>query len=338
MPTAKSISDSVNGQLIGDPDLIIESLASIESDEANSITFFGNPRYESFIYGDRPRAILVPNSFQPKDASHITFIQVNNVYEALSTISRVFDRQSDRDQAESMSTNSVINPTAQIGSEVQIGHFTVIESHVRISENVSIGCNVTIGAHCHVGSGTIIHDGARLLNGVSVGKNCIIGPNAVIGSDGFSHALTGDGYKRISHHASVIIEDYVEIGSNTCIDRGMLKDTIIRKGSKLDNLIQVAHGVEIGEGVAIAAQTGISGSASIGNDSLIGGQVGVAGHVTIAAGSKVQAKSGISGDIKEKNKKWYGYPVLSYYNYLRSYSLFKRLPELLERIKRLENK
>ena len=189
-----------------------------------------------------------------------------------------------------------------------------------------------------IGKTTSIHAGVKIMDDVKIGSNCIIYPNAVIGAEGFGHAFTGESYQKIVHQGSVIIEDNVEIGANTCVDRGALRDTIIRKGAKLDNLIQIAHGVEIGEHAAVAAQSGISGSARIGARTLMGGQVGVAGHVTIAPDTKIQAKSGISGNVREGGKKWYGYPILPYWQYLRSFAIFKRLPELLDRIREIEKK
>lgn len=175
------------------------------------------------------------------------------------------------------------------------------------------------------------------MSGVQIGSHCIIYPNAVIGTDGFGHALNSKGHTKISHQGGVVIEDNVEIGANTVIDKGSIGNTIIRRGVKLDNLIQVAHGVEIGEGTVIAAQTGISGSSTIGEGCMIGGQVGIVGHISIAPGSSIQAKSGIASSITAPNKKWYGYPVIGYMNYLRSFAIFKRLPELLDRITNIES-
>lgn len=335
--TAADISDKVEGTLIGNPSLEILGLSSIESDQANTLTFFGNPRYEKHIYGKQERVVLIPRTYIPMDVEHITFIKVNNVYQALSRLSKFFDAQSE--EAPYISDHAVISDTAIIGKNVSIGHFTTVGESASISDGAMIMEQVKIGPHVSIGGDTIIHSGVKLLKGVTIGARCIIYPNAVIGADGFGHIPLADGsYTKLHHHGSVIIEDDVEIGSNACVDRGALGDTIIRKGVKLDNLVHIAHGAEIGEHVAIAAQSGISGSSKVGAGSQLGGQVGVIGHITIAPNSKIQAQSGIAGDIKEENKKWYGYPGIRYFNYLRSFALFKRLPELLERIKRLEEK
>jgi len=335
--TAGQLSDQLNGEIIGDPSLQIDKLASIESDEPNSITFFGNPKYEQFVYGNHPRAVLVPFDFHPKSSAVMTFIKVHNVYDALSKVSDLLNGEEVL-ASSGVSLNSFCHDTSTFGSNVAVGHFSVIEANCNIGDNVLIMNQVSISNNVSIGHDTIIHSGVKILSGVKIGASCIIHPNAVIGSEGFGFSSSEGGYNKIRHQGSVIIEDDVEIGSNTCIDRGSVGNTIIRKGAKLDNLIQVAHGVEIGEHVAIAAQSGISGSSKIGHHSQLGGQSGVVGHVSIAPHSKIQAQSGVAADIKRQGQKWYGFPAISYYRYLRSFAIFKRLPELLDRIRRLENK
>ena len=337
LKTAGQISDHVRGKLIGDASLVIDSFAPIEVDQANSITFFGNPKYEKYLYAGIQRAIIIPEHYQPDASEIITFIQVENVYEAVSKISEYFSEGGAEDDM-NLGVNYICHPTADKGKNVLIGHFSTIGAHTSIGDEVRIGDQVRIGRRVKIGQGTIIDSGVKIYDDVIIGKRCVIMSNAVIGGNGFGFAPTSQGYKEIHHRGKVIIGDDVSIGSNTCIDRGALRDTILEDGVKLDNLIQIAHGVTIQKDVVIAAQSGISGSSIIGERSRIGGQVGVAGHVNIAAGSQIQAKSGVASSINEAKKKWYGYPIMSYFSYLRSFALFKRLPELFERIKQLENR
>lgn len=333
--TAREVAEIIRGELIGNGSLQINGLSSIDNDQANTITFLGNPKYARFLNGDQPRAVLVPKDLEIAENSLTTFIKVANVYESMSHLSHLFAAPRDSRLPE-LSAQCSVDSTASIGKDVGIGHFTIVEADVILEDNVRLGSQVFIGRGVCIGEGTIIHAGVKIMTGVSIGKRCIIYPNAVIGADGFGHAPSELGYRKLHHNGGVIIEDDVEIGSNSCIDSGVINSTIIRKGAKLDNLIQIAHGVDIGEHVAIAAQTGISGSSTIGNGAQIGGQVGVIGHVKIAADSKIQAKSGIATDIKKEGKKWYGYPGIPYYKYLRSYAIFKKLPSLMKRLRRLE--
>lgn len=222
------------------------------------------------------------------------------------------------------------------GESHSLGHYCVIDPTVQIGLGTIIGNQVSIGPHVTIGDNSRIGDGVKIYANSKIGNNVVIKANTVIGGEGFGFYYD-QGYKKIRHVGSVRIEDNVHIGSNCCIDRGTINDTIIRKGAKLDNLIQVAHNVEIGQNVAIAAQVGISGSAIIGDAVQLGGQVGVIGHVKIAPGSRIQAQSGVGGNITETNQKWYGYPAVKYWDYLRSFALFKKLPLLERRLGTLED-
>ena len=246
--------------------------------------------------------------------------------------------KSDVAESPTISPQAIIHDSVELGGDIHIGHFVVIEKFAQIGSHSTIMDQVSIGANVRIGSNTVLHKGVRVMDGVTIGSDVVVYPNTVIGADGFGFVEDKGEYKKLPHVGSVVIEDKVEIGSNCTIDRGMVGDTIVRRGAKLDNLIHIAHGVEIGEHVAIAAQTGISGSSVIGKYSQLGGQVGVIGHVSIAPGSKIQAQSGVAGDIKESGQKWYGYPSIKYYKYLRSFAIFKRLPELFSRIKHLEDR
>ena len=338
--TAHQISQVLGGEIEGLADRSVTSLCPIAELKTSAISFYGNGKYRKYLNTDISCTILVSHQETVPTNSNTTYIRVDNVYAAFSDLSHWWNenQSAERSDTELIAQNASIHASASLGQQVSVGAYTVIGMETRIHSDVSIGEQVFVGDHVEIGEKTQIMPGVRILSGTIIGKNCVIYPNAVIGADGFGHVLKSNGHQKIFHSGKVIIEDEVEIGSNTVIDKGMLKDTIIRKGVKLDNLIQVAHGVEIGAETVIAAQTGISGSTQIGARSMIGGQVGIVGHVKLADGSKIQAKSGIASDIKEPNQKWYGYPVLSYMAYLRSFALFKRLPELLQRIKKLEEK
>lgn len=333
--SAQEISELVDGRLSGDPTQKVSRVTAIQREIPDTLTFCSDLKYEKFISGSSKRVILVKHDIKLRRPSHITYIAVPDVYQALSHIlDHIKGEVGPRDIA--VSERAVIHDSARIEEDVAIGHFSIVGRYVHlgaqstIHDQVSIGDNVSIGERC------VIHSGVQILEGVQIGSDVVIHPNTVIGGDGFGYTESGGGYKRLPHIGTVVIEDRVEIGANCCIDRGMIEDTIIKTGAKLDNLIHIAHGAEIGKHVAIAAQSGISGSSKVGEYSQLGGQVGVIGHVTIAPGSKIQAQSGVAGDIKEPKKKWYGYPSIPYYQYLRSFAIFKRLPELLQRLQKLE--
>lgn len=326
--TVREIAALVNGRVEGDIDLPLYSLSSVESNVTNSLTFLAHAKYYRHLYNATARGVLVPEDFELQGDTKATLIRVNNVYAAYADISHWAAEQADKwpkEVVRRIATSARIDGDTIVHDKVSVGEYTIIGPGAQLHEAAVIGDLVSIGSNVTIGARTIIMTGVRIMDGVIIGCDCIIYPNAVIGAEGFGYALGGAEYKKIHHSASVIIEDHVEIGSCTVIDRGALTDTIIRRGAKLDNLIQVAHGVEIGEDVVIAAQSGIAGSAKIGKGSQLGGQVGVAGHLTIAEGSQIQAQSGVSSSISEPHKKWYGYPILPYYNYLRSYSVFKNL-------------
>ena len=334
--SAQEISKLVDGQLIGDPSMVISKVSVIQHDESETLTFCSEVKYEKFISGVQRRIVLVSKDIKVDRPDHVTYIVVPDVYKALSHI--LDHLKGDEVLPRTISPHAIVHETVALGSDRHIGHHVVIDKMTHIGSDSIIMDQVAIGKQVAIGSNTILHRGVKVMDGVTIGSDVVIYPNTVIGADGFGFVEEGGRYKKLPHIGSVLIEDDVEIGSNCTIDRGMVGDTIIRQGAKLDNLIHIAHGVEVGHHVAIAAQTGISGSSVIGEYSQLGGQVGVIGHVHIAPGSKIQAQSGVAGDIKESNQKWYGYPSIKYYSYLRSFAIFKRLPELFSRLKSLEDR
>ncbi len=330
------IAAAVGGRIKGDKSLVIKVLSPIESKTANSLTFLSNKKYLRHLYGVNNRAILCHDDVIDIPEIDDTLIIVDDVYAAWSIIQKLF--QGNDELTFEISDRSVVASNVLFSPRVSIGHFVVIESGVTIGDETVIKSNAYIGKNVSIGSNVTIGEGVKIFADCKVGDNVTIQANSVIGSDGFGYHFIDGRYHKIPQTGNVIIEDFVEIGANVCIDRASIGSTIIRKGAILDNLIQIAHSVEVGEHVAIAAQAGISGSSKIGNYVQLGGQAGIAGHVKIAKGNKIQAQSGVAKDIKSENGKWYGYPILSYMNYLRSYALFKKLPEFIKRLQYLEKR
>ncbi len=334
--TANDIALMVNGDLEGNPALEIEGVHRIEEDVPYSLTFLANLKYARHLYQPCERTILVHSDYKVKGAIKATLIRVDNVYESLAVVLDRFKKKSERQ--EGLHATAVVHKSSLVAANASIGAFSVIGSESSIGAESVIGNHVSIGKRVKIGSHCRIHPGVRIYDHTEIGDRVVIYANAVIGSDGFGFARKDHTFRRIPHIGKVIVEDDVEIGSNTCIDRGSIGATVIRKGAKLDNLIQVAHNVEIGAYAAIAAQTGISGSARIGTGSVMGGQSGVAGHVVIPPGSQIQAQSGIASDLDGDGKKWYGTPAFAYFDFLRSFAWFKKLPSLVRRIERLEDR
>jgi UDP-3-O-[3-hydroxymyristoyl] glucosamine N-acyltransferase len=334
MVTLKEIAQLIDGDLEGDPSMVIFGPAKIEEGKPNTITFLANPKYTSYIYTTEASAVIVDHSFVPEREVKASLIKVHDVYLALATLMNKFDQNKEFDAK--ISPNSQVSPSAVIGLKVGIGAFAILADNSIIKDNSQIGAQVFIGKNVQIGLNCKIYPGVKIYSDTIIGNNVIIHANTVIGSDGFGFAKNEAGqYVKIPQIGRVLIEDDVEIGANTVIDRGSLGDTIIKKGVKLDNLIQVAHNVKIEENTAIAAQTGIAGSTIIGKSCLIGGQVGIAGHIHIGDGTIVQAKSGLNSST-QPNEKLYGYPALGYSQYLKSYAYFKKLPEMADELRQLK--
>ncbi len=335
--TAKQISQLVKGTIEGNPEVKVSEPSKIEEGLPGTITFLANPKYEAYAYSTEASIILVSNDFKPAQPINSTLIKVENVYQAVSELLSNFDQKGFGFLG--ISEDAYIHPSASIGANTHIAASAYIEPGVSIGENCIIYPQTYIGANVSIGANTIVYSGAKVYHNCLIGSHCILHANCVIGSDGFGFAFDPLGnYKKISQIGNVVLEDQVEVGANTVIDRATMGSTVIRFGVKLDNLIQIAHNVEIGANTAIAAQAGIAGSTKIGSRCLIGGQVGIAGHLYIDEGSQIQAQSGIPSSLKGKNKKWYGSPALDYQHFLRAYSIFKKLPELWSKILKLEKK
>ena len=333
--TTGEIAMIVEGTIEGDPDVMIHGPSPIDEGKPGTVSFLSNPKYEQFLYSTNASAVLVHEDFSPLMKINPSLIRVKDV--GLS-IAKLFEHFSTKKETNhSISDDARIDERAVLAPDISVGVFSVIQKGAKIGSGTIIHSQVFIGEDVKIGKNTVLHPGVKIGNGCEVGDNCIIHSNVVIGSDGFGFSKDDSGnYEKIPHLGNVIIEDNVEIGSNSTIDRGTIGDTVIKKGAKLDNLVHIAHNVEIGQNTVMAAQSGVAGSSKIGKDCVIGGQVGVIGHLRIADGTMIQGQSGITRNVKEKNTKWYGSPAISYQNYLRSYAHFKNLPELGKQILALQ--
>ena len=333
--TAHQIALLLNGTVEGNPDVSVNQLAKIEEALPGSLSFLANPKYEQFLYSTRASVIIVNNDLVLSQPLDTTLIRVKDAYSSFSILLEQYNTI--KLDKKGIEDPSFIHPTAKIGSNVYIGAFAYIGPNVIIGDNSKIYPHVYLGDNVKIGNGSTLFSGVRVYFDSLIGNNVTIHSNTVIGSDGFGFAPQKDGsFQKVSQIGNVIIEDDVEVGSNTCIDRATLGSTVIHKGVKLDNLIQIAHNVEIGENAVVAAQTGISGSAKIGENCIIGGQVGIVGHISIAKGSNIGAKSGVNNSIKEENKNWNGVPLTNYRDSLKMQVLTMRLPDLNKKIEDLE--
>lgn len=333
--TVEELNKIINGTVEGDRSTVIEGFSPIEEADEGSLTFLSNPKYATHLYSTNASAVLVDKNFKPERQVKPTVIYVQDVYSTLSTLMETFNNEDDHKYG--IEPYAQIASTADIPDNVFIGSFAYIGDNVKLGNNVKIYPHSVIHDNCIIGDHTVVDSGVKLYRDTFVGKHCILHSGVVLGSDGFGFAPQKNGsYKKMPQTGNVVIEDHVEIGANTTIDRATIRSTIIRRGVKMDNLIQVAHNVEIGENTAIAAQTGISGSAKIGKNCIIGGQVGIVGHISIADGSQIGAQSGVHNSIKEENQQWFGAPVAPIKTAIKSGVLLKKLPDIYDRLKKLE--
>ena len=328
--TAGHIADQINGTVIGDRDIDIFNISKIEEGSKGSLTFLANPKYTEIIYTTKASAAIVSIDFEPTEKIELTLIKVKDPYSSFTTILELFDK--DLSKRKGISQLTDIDKSSKISDSSFIGSFSKVGENSVIGEKCIIENQVFIGNNVEIGKGCLIYPGVKILDDTIIGQNCIIHSSTTIGSDGFGFAPNDDGsYKKIPQTGNVVIGDNVEIGSNSTIDRATLGSTIISNGVKLDNQIQVAHNVEIGENTAIAAQSGVAGSTKIGKNCMIGGQVGIIGHIKIGDNVKIQAQAGVTSNI-ESNSRVTGTPAISYMNYNKSYVHFKNLPEIVKKI------
>lgn len=338
--TVKQVAAMLGGEVIGEGTEKISMLAKIQDAKKGQVSFLSNPKYEQYIYTTQASAVIVKKDFVARKEITTTLILVDDPYSSFTTLLEEYHKLVSF-QKTGIEQPSFISEKSTVGKNIYRGAFSYIGLNVKIGDNVKIYPHTYIGDNVSIGNDTILHSNVKLYADTRIGNNCVIHAGTVIGSDGFGFAPQADGsYKTIPQMGNVIIEDNVCIGANTVIDCATLygDSTIIHEGVKLDNLIQIAHNVEIGKNTVIAAQTGISGSTKVGEGCSIAGQVGLAGHLIIANNTGIGAQAGISKSIKEEGQRIIGYPAFEIKDYFKSYAVFKRLPDLNDRLRELEKK
>ena len=321
---AKEIAEILGGTVDGNPEATVTSFARIESGRPGTICFFANPKYEQYVYSCKADIIIVNKTFEPKEAVHPAMIRVDDAYSAVASLLDYVTAKK-KSYRRHRGWHSKVRWSARLGKKVYVGDFAYVGRNATIGDCTKIYEHVYIGDDVKIGSYCTIYPGARIYPGMVIGDRVIIHSNAVIGADGFGFAPLEDGtWKKIEHTGNVIIEDDVEIGANTCIDKSQMGSTIIRKGSKIDDLCMIAHNVEVGRNTVMAAMCGIAGSAKVGEHCIFGGQSGIAGHITIADNTSLGAQTGVIGSIKTPGQAYMGTPAIPYRDYLRSYAVFKK--------------
>ena len=334
--TAQQIAGILEGTVIGNPNIEVSKLSKIEEGSQGSLTFLANPKYKSYIYSTKASITIVNSDFESEQELSTTLIKVDDAYKAFTKLLEYYNQI--KLNKLGIEQPSHISDSASIGKNSYVGAFSYIGDNVVLGNNVKVFPNSYIGDNVTIGDNTIVFSGGKIYAECVIGSNCVINSGAIIGADGFGFAPNDKGeYSKVPQIGNVILEDYVDIGAGTTIDRATLGSTIIRHGVKLDNQIQIAHNVEIGKNTVIAAQTGIAGSTKIGENCQIGGQVGIAGHLTIGNGVRVQAQSGIGRNIKD-NEVLQGSPSFGYTDWNKSYVYFKNLPKIVKTINELEKK
>lgn len=332
--TASQIAGILEGVVVGNPDIAVHKLAKIEEGEKGSLTFLANPKYTPFIYSTEASITIVNKDFEPEQSLTTTLIKVDDAYKSFSKLLEYYNQV--KNNKTGIETPVHISESAAYGSDFYMGAFSYLGNDVKLGDNVKIYPNVYVGDNVSIGNNVIVFAGAKIYSETIIGNNCVIHSGAIIGADGFGFTPNNNGeFSKVPQTGNVILEDNVDVGAGTTIDRATLGSTVLRKGVKLDNQIQIAHNVEIGEHTAIAAQTGIAGSTKIGKNCMIGGQVGIVGHITIGDRVKIQAQSGITRNIKD-DEVLQGSPALNYADYNKSYVHFKNLPKIVGKIDKLE--
>lgn len=332
--TANQIAGILDGEVEGNAQVEVSKLAKIEEGTSGSLTFLANPKYKPYLYTTKASITIVDKDFVVENQIDTTLIRVDDAYKAFSKLLEYYNQVKMNKMG--IEQPVFLSESATHGKDIYIGAFSYIGENVSIGDNAKIYPNVYIGDNVSIGHNVVVFAGAKIYSESVIGSNCVIHSGAIIGADGFGFAPDENGqFQKVPQTGNVIIEDHVDVGAGTTIDRATLGSTVIRQGVKLDNQIQIAHNVEIGKNTAIAAQTGIAGSTKIGENCLIGGQVGIVGHITIGNNVRIQAQSGIGRNVKD-NEVLQGSPALNYGDYNKSYVHFKNLPKIVDRLNDLE--
>ena len=331
--TAQQIAAFLRGTVEGDPEVKVSNFSKIEEGKPGTLTFLANPKYEHHIYHTEASIVLVNQDFTPTEPIHTTLIRVENAYTALAQLLNMVEQA--KSKKSGVDSTAFIAPTASVGEYCYIGNMAYIGERVKLGNNCQVYPFAYIGDNVEIGDNTILYPHVTVYHDCRIGQHCILHAGSVIGADGFGFAPEGEQYKKIPQLGNVVIEDNVEIGANTTIDRAVMDSTIIRQGVKLDNLIQIAHNVEVGENTVMAAQVGIAGSVKVGKHCMFGGQVGLAGHIQIADDVTLGAQAGVISSVKEATT-LLGAPAIQARNFMRSSAIFNRLPELYRTIGQLQ--
>lgn len=323
--SAKQIAEFIQGTIVGDENATVHTFAKIEEGMPGAISFLSNPKYTHYIYDTQSSIVLVNKDFEPEKEIKATLIKVDNAYESLAKLLNLYEMS--KPKKTGVDPLAYIAPTAKIGKDVYIAPFACVGDNAEIGDNTSLHPHATVGSGAKIGNNCILYPHATVYHDCRVGNNCTLHAGSVVGADGFGFAPSPEGYEKIPQIGITILEDNVEIGANTCIDRATMGATVIRKGVKLDNLIQIAHNVEVGSHTVMASQVGVAGSTKIGEWCMFGGQVGVAGHITVGNRVNMGAQSGVNGSVKD-GKVLIGTPPIEFKNYFKSSAVFKKLPDM----------
>ncbi len=334
--TAEMIAALLNGEIVGDKSATVSTVSSIDGGKTGALAYLTNPKYEQFVYTTEASIVLVDSAFVPKAEVKTTLIKVANVGECVLNLLEMYNAARPRKQG--ISKLASISEKATIGENCYIGDFVVIEDGAKIGDNVQLYAQCYVGDNVTIGDGTKFYPGVKIYEGCKIGKNCIFHAGVVIGADGFGFAPKEDGtFTKIPQLGNVIIEDNVELGANTCVDRAKTDSTIIRAGVKLDNLIQIGHNVEVGSNTVMSAQVGIAGTTKVGSNCFIAGQVGIADHIVVGDRVKIGSKSGIDKNVPDGEIR-FGFPALPGIQYHRSFAVFRQLPEMSQKLREMEKR